>query len=615
MANKIKYDPALFSEYKARGNDMESDASERNALYDEMEAMFMLDWQTGKPSDDTLKKLITVSPDPRNAVLGAVRLLTAADPQFSVPYEESDQDAKLASEQIEKWAAAVWKAAGRVQQRPIHYSAVLMGVLFDEVQIGITNTADLLAVANPKNKAQYARAQRIAKQCPFLFEVYDPRTGYPEFDAMGLAAFYRKVKVKSGQVLDRWGEQAISSGLDSTKRNDDIDYCEFWDDTWHIAWIDGKGEPLMMAEHGLSVIPIVAQIVSGHDSFSEKKYQRQPFLYTLKQSGLWERQNLSLTVMYSAIFSMGALPQQLYKSVNPEGDPPNIDREMGGVVIIGVNESYEPLQIRPVDPTLIQGLDISSVKTTDSTIYPQALGQPLGGNAPYSMVSLVSQQGRLPLVPIQRACSSVIGRAVEVALEMIKDGGQQSKVAGSKRGEVLTIKPSDIPDGMVVEANLDIHMPQDTRTDGMVAGQLVKDGLASKRWVRENILNIGQSMDMEKEIYEDKVFSAQVEMQLQAQMQQMQMQLQQQAQQPPQGQGQPQPPQMQGQPPDIPITPEMMAGGQGLPEGMTPEMLQQMMAEQGGLPPEQAGAQPGLPMSGQLPPDMMQGSGLPPEGM
>jgi len=48
---------------------------------------------------------------------------------------------------------------------------------------------------------------------------------------------------------------------------------------------------------------------------------------------------------------------------------------------------------------------------------------------------------------------------------------------------------------------------------------------------------------------------------------------------------------------------------------MTPEMLQQMMAEQGGLPPEQAGAQPGLPMSGQLPPDMMQGSGLPPEGM
>jgi predicted P-loop ATPase len=145
----------------------------------------------------------------------------------------------------------------------------------------------------------------------------------------------------------------------------------------------------------------------------------------------------------------------------------------------------------------------------------------------------------------------------------------------------LIVKGKDIPLRVDIRASLDITMPQDERQSVQTATQATSGDrpLMSLRAARERFLNIGQSDDMTKETWEEKLSEIQLQMQFQQQMQALQ------------GQGQPQPGQTQTPMPQ-----------QGQPtDSVPPELLQQM---------QQQGAQPGLPLT-----EPMQPQGQPPEGM
>ena len=115
----------------------------RSTLWDQMEEIFFMDWderkKVSKIADDVK---LTLSPDGRNQVLGAARLIFATDPQWSIPNDQNNPAGKGVSDNLEKAARIMWNAAGKVAGAPIHYDAILSGLLYDQVNLSIISTAD-----------------------------------------------------------------------------------------------------------------------------------------------------------------------------------------------------------------------------------------------------------------------------------------------------------------------------------------------------------------------------------------------------------------------------------------------------------------------------------------
>jgi hypothetical protein len=562
MAKQQSYDPTEFSRIQEHCADLESQYGQRKTMFEAIENMFLMDW-SDKPDREELK--LTISPQARNTALGAIRLLTAADPVFTVPYDKKQQSAKKQADLLERVADAMWKASGRIRQCPVHYDAVSSAVLFGEMHIGVVPTADLVEHAKgpgketPLSKAAVKRAEQVAAITPYLFESYDPRSGYPEYDALGLTSYFRKVTMKSGTVLDRWGEKAIEAGLSVSDRFEDVEYCDYWDTIYHVVWLEGKGTPMLMAEHGLPIIPIVAQITDGSMIHEKLEHQRQPFLYTLWKSGLWERQSLELTVIYTMVNALANNPMFMYQAVNDEKSLMVDNSIPGGVVRLVSGEQFGSLAKNILDTNVVNALDIATKLGQESTLYETALGAPLGGNQPYSTVALLNQAGRLPLTSIQRRGGWGIAKAVEIAFMLARDSGVKNSVH-SERG-MLDLKASDIPENVSVECKLDVSLPTDDRQNALVALQLSggDNPLLSKATVRERYLNSGQSDLEESEIYAEKMATLIAQAKFQQEVQRIMQQVQQQ----------------QGQP-----------TGATQQQQMTAQQAQQM-AQQAGMPGQQ----------------------------
>src|SRR4030042_5419160 len=115
----------------------------------------------------------------------------------------------------------------------------------------------------------------------------------------------------------------------------------------------------------------------------------------------------------------------------------------------------------------------------------------------------MSQRGPLPLLATQRLCSNAIAEASEIALEWLKDEGNSAKAQYESFEQELS--PGDIPDIIDIKVKLEIEWPQDRLQMANAANMLAQgdNPMVSKRWVRENILNVGQSNDIDKEIWNE----------------------------------------------------------------------------------------------------------------
>jgi hypothetical protein len=579
--------PIDFASIQARSKRLEESQSQRNAMFQEMEDMYLLK-ADDLPTEDWIKE--TLSPDPRNSLLGATRLLCAADPTFSVPANSNVTAVKKTSSKIERFCAAVHSAICELSGRPYHYDASLSGLLYGELVLTVTLTSDL--VANATSPAAKQQAEDASAKTPFLIDVINPTMCYPEYGPLGLRRFFSKQELIVGDVRDRWGEDQLQGREDDEK----VNYCDYWDLTTHCTWVESEDVPLLQpTEHKLPFIPVVCAITEGSMLFyREGQQQRQPFLYTDWRSGLWNRKNLALTLMYSLSFAIGANPLWLYRRNNPAKTAPEVDFSTPGHrVIIDTGEDYMPLARQIIDPSISAGLEIAERKSEESTIYRQTLGEPLGSNAPFSMVALLSQAGRLPLTSYQRMISWAIGKAFKIGLVMSKTiSGGKLKAQGSKGLTELTA--ADIPDQFNLEAKLDISMPQDDRQMVAVAMQATQGQkpLVSKRYARETWLKIGQSDDMDYEIAEenflDQVGLVKAQMQVQQLVAQLQQANQQQQQMPAGAPNVAGPAEQAGPMPGQPMPPDLAQQMQGNLQSTGAEM---------GLPGMPAGApmEPGQP--------------------
>lgn len=580
------FDEIEFSSVKDHAAQMKADDGQRDSLFDSIDEMYLMTW-SGRSGKQWLNAELRISPDARNAALGALRLMVATDPIFNVVNVSGEQGK---TDKLENAITRIYEAAGRAATNPIHYDALLSAILYSEMHMAITSTAALTESARQLGVG-VERAERMEFITPFIIDVWNPKDGHAEFDHLGMSSYYREADTSVGKLISTFGD-LVPENTRQRKVTDTVKLSTFYDTVKTVQWIDDG--VIVFQEHGLPFIPIVVQYTEGSKLWDKAEEARQPLLYTVLKSGMWEMQNLTYSALYTLIRDMAITP--LYVHTTPpqmDGKPLDLDFDNNpSIVHVVSGETFVPLVNKGlIDPAVQQGMALATQKLQESTIYPQALGAPVEGDSTFSELALLSQSGRLPLVSTQRRGGWGLGQVMELCLAMMKADGSKVKVPG------IDLSASDIPDYVQIECKLDVKLPQDKLQQANIASMITQgdNPLVSNEWARSNVLNIGQSGDMDRQIWTEKAANQMFMMELQSQLEQQQM-AQQQAMMQQQGQmpGQPgQPGMEQGQPP---MQPGMEAGPM-MPPGQGEQI-------QGGLPPQMAGMMPG---AGQ--------GAVPPEGM
>lgn len=482
-----------FKEIKQFSQELVSLYSERDRILDEMYKMYKLIWDEQSYVESRGNNIkVTKSPDPRNVVLGIVRLMTAVKPVWSVSQDLNDQMAVDISSEVEKLAAILVECGSRIGGAPLVYDVVMSAAIFGEFVVGVSSTRDLVEAAEGAAPAVVARAKRVEQMTPYLFEVYDPRTCYPVIDALGLRAFCRRSEVTAGEVKERFGadaEASLRGRRQSVASNQRVVLWDWWDLEQRCVWVEDGKEPILKEAHGLPFLPFVCQVVEGSGMFADPDEQRDPPLYTYYESGLWKRQCLALTAIYQAIAAMGLNPQFVHEK-GPTAEAVVRDFSTpGGVLEVPAGSKFYPMGNKGlIDPATLTGLEIAERKGEESTIYKQALGGNVGGGDTFSKLALLSQQGRLPLVGIQKRVSWGLADAVMIAIRWMKESKRSYKLSYAEYSAEINAK--DIPDNLHLECNVEVSLPQDRLQLANVGNLMVQSGLVDRGWVRENILQI-----------------------------------------------------------------------------------------------------------------------------
>ena len=241
----------------------------RNNVYEAMDKLYWMKWDE---EDNVTKQIqnvkVTRTPRARNALLGAMRLLIATDPIFSVPSDINNPDASQKADKLEKFIKANWFASGRVAGTPIHYDVIRSALLYSDIYIGVNSTKDMLSRAKGSSKALQNRLREINSRTPVLYELYNPKTCYSERDTFGLKTFYRNVITTAGSIEDTFGEagkKALRSHENKIekKRNETVTLNQYYDLKDRYIWLTGFEEPIAEEEHDLPCLPVACAIAEG----------------------------------------------------------------------------------------------------------------------------------------------------------------------------------------------------------------------------------------------------------------------------------------------------------------------------------------------------------------
>lgn len=483
----------LFDEIKQHANDIKSDYSKRNDEFEDYEDMYNMQGTESQRGNETV--MVTTSPTAHNKVAGAVRLLQSQDIRFDI---HSKTATKIECERIETLLSDWWKAMFSINGKPLINEIILAAALYSDVHIGMTLLEDYKKY-NPTDP----RIKRLERKTPVLFEVWNPRFGYPERDALGLSAYYQELEVPFSYIKNTYGNLVEEADKKDTTK---VTLKRFWDLENYAVWYDE--ELLDCGPHGLPCIPVSVTATQGSDLFEDMEDRYQPLLFALKRSSLWERENMSLTTLYTTAAAIAFTPSFKWKTDSNEDLRVEIS---DGVQYYRMNkgDDVEPITNKGVFTREIG--DIIQLTTNlidNSTVYDAAFGNGNGGNgtSSFSESTLLAQSARLPLVPIMHNVGMAVGDIMQISLDIMHTKGTTLYF-----GDNTEIKCKDLPEDLIVDAKLDVILPQERTQLAATAATINANGLASKEWVRSEVMGIPHNEKMEQEIAQETVSKALVE--------------------------------------------------------------------------------------------------------
>lgn len=481
-----KKDTELFEKIKTHASDLKAQYSKRNTEFEDYEKMYLMKVSEGQKGNETVK--VTTSPTAHNKVSGAERLLQSQKVRFDV---HSRIGTKAENERIEKLISQWWNNMYSVNGKPLMNEIIHSSALYSDVHIGVTFLEDYKKY-NPDDP----RIKRLERRTPVIFEVWNPRFGYPERDAFGLSAYYQEIEVPFSYVKNVYG-----SFIEDTSRKDSqkVTLHRFWDNENYCLWYEN--ELIDCGPHGLPCIPISVSSTEGSELFKDMEDRYHPLLFSLRRSSLWERENLALTTLYTTAAAIAFTPSFKWKTDSNEDLHVEIS---DGIQYYRMNKGDDIEAITNKGVFTREIGDIIQLTTNlidNSTVYDTAFGT-AGGGSSFSESTLLAQSARLPLVPIQHNVGQAIGDIVQIAIDIMREKGINVRFGEEE------IKGRDIPEDLTVDAKLDIILPQERTQLAATAATINANGLASREWVRSEVMGVSNNEEMEQQIARENVSKA-----------------------------------------------------------------------------------------------------------
>lgn len=476
-------DKTLMTKFRQHAEDLRSSHAQRDADFELYDTAYLMKWPRQVNDAKLLSQAsLTQSPDPHNQVKGAVRLMCVTDPQFNVsPLGKEPPD----KEKVEQYVKRVWNLSGRRRGEPVHNALTFSAILYGEVHGGITPMQEMIAYLDrhkptDERLLKYWTAQReqweeAAATEQFLIDPWSPKGGYPEFSQLGLSAYHRQEEITVAQLFDRFGPLEM---YQTARRTDPVTLSMYVDDVYTAYWTDEQD--VFLDEHGYGFVPVMAQLIDGSNIFPAAEDRRQPMLYSMIKSGMWNAQNLALTVMFSAAMAMGSVTKFIYVPA-VEGNRINLNWDEE-IAYAHPGDQLVPIDMRNVLPPPLQEVyQLAVQKGYESTIYPAALGAPSEKATTYSEYALQSQAGRLPLAGPQHRGGWAISKLVELMLRIGRSTSDYLKGSG--------LTKADIPSGLMIDTVLEVKLPQE-RLQMANIGQMLNQMGVPNEWILENVIGI-----------------------------------------------------------------------------------------------------------------------------
>ena len=507
------YDERGFQDALKLAEALRVKGSEKTGLLKKAEDVYLMRWSPKKGTSD-LK--VTVSPDGKNKLKGAVRLLTAAVPKFRVPREKNNLDVEQVSSDLEMMAQTMWLMSNHVQGVRVERDLALSGFLYDEIILNVICLKDVVDNLSQKPKeidkweemrweSRLEQAKKYQAMTPYMFEMASPMVAHPQYGRFGVEMIYNEVKRRVADVKGLWGADAYEA-IGSKKDSDEVTECTLMDTSFKYVWLaENKSKPIYAGILGLPMMPTVAVRAEGTRLFDKTTDQYDPFLKTMAESGLWDLQNNILTATRTNI--VATLNAQWVFKQGQIGDVITPMHEVFlGLWSAPPGSSLEPLAKDALSKDVIGAMELVRAMNSESTIYDAALGAGAGKGDPYGLVSLMSQAGRLPLIGVQKMLGEALAKAMEITFTWMKENGDGTKVS-AKYGKDLELKASDIPDVIRFECDVDIDLPQD-KLSMLSAGKAAVEMGASQEWALSEFAGIENPEAMRKQKVKEQAWDA-----------------------------------------------------------------------------------------------------------
>ena len=472
-------DPALFTSIREQATVLESYYGARNSDFQKYDDAYLLKLEPSIKSELTRsKQQVAVSPDARNVVMGAMRLMIGSDPIWKVAIP--DQVDSGQADHIERALARMWSQSGRLNRsRPIHYDIILSALLYGTMHTSISSIQSMADMAPEKNRK---RIQKYAEIAPFLYRSIQPRSSYPWFDDWGLSRYYRKVETTVGYIKDNFG--LAPAQMANAQASSPATLELFYDLENFFIW---SGESILWKEkHGLTEIPIEVTQTDGSALFDKPEDQHQPILYTMIKSGMFDQASLGMSIVFSTAWAMGLNAMFIHKAPTNNSNKTvdiNFD-EIGGIIELEGDEDFKTWQKGElIDPSIKQAYEMAMQKAQESSMSPQAFGITSGKQGTFSEMNMWNQAGRLPLIGPSQMSGSHIANLALKSLDMIREGSSFKKNG-------INLEKDAIPSEVDITAKLEVKLAQDRLQLANIASMLKREGLVDDEWIQNNILGI-----------------------------------------------------------------------------------------------------------------------------
>lgn len=484
MADKLSEQE--IQKIKKRSGQIENAHSEKLELFKKYREMYFMD-NLVTPRNAGVDKndwKLTVSPASRNAVTGMKRLLDTSE--INIQVKVGDTTAPE-SAKIEKGLKRILEVSGQMKRARVEKDANLSAVLWGPVVARAEALDDLIQVQ--KDAALKRRLMGFRKRSPFLITILNAEESFPDWGRYGMLAHVEKYRVRGAELREVWGVEDC---------RDETEYIvhDYMDLKNRVVWADGINGTLFDGPHELPDMNVFVRYSGGSSLFYNPEEQLQSFLFPVVKGELADRDNLMLTTLYTSVFQQGLSGKPLLIEAT-EGTAPSVDIDYASGIkkIIATGAKIEMPNIPIIDGDLLQLKNMTSELMNESTIRGQTLGENISG-ATFSAMAMLSSAGKLPLIDPTEAIEQMFVDCFTHILDRIKTEGIENEA----------IKPIDIPDDFELVIRMRPRLPQDDLRNAQVAAQL--QGLVSKEWIHESLLQIGDSAAAQKQIDKEMLHDA-----------------------------------------------------------------------------------------------------------